>query len=318
MHTAAQTGTCSPKRPRGLRIFIALLGVMLAVVAFQAVAAWAQTASSDIYQANVQQKLEKELEYLAGQGYERFGKNDVIAILKGGQQKIESPLRAGETYAVIAACDQDCTHVQLSLLSKAGQMMMKSPEVAPVVIINGSPPESGVYVIQLDVPGCNSKACQGGVALARLKPQTGAVPSPMPVPQDPALSRDLAMRIQTELKRVGCYAGTADGTWADSTAEAVKAVNLKAKSSMDASAPAIDTLLKLTSITTKLCGPSCADGQVALDGKCVAKVVQKTPPKPAPQQVAKPAADKGSDGSCFNKCMAHVRWVPTCANRCAR
>lgn len=318
MPTAAQTGTYCQEIPRGLGAAIALLSAVLAVVACQTVHAWAQTAPPDIYQTNVQQKLEKELEYLAGQGYERFGKNDVIAILKGGQQKIEAPLKAGETYAVIAACDQDCTHVQLSLLTKTGQMMMKSPEAAPVVIINGSPPDSGVYVLQLDVPGCNSKACQGGVALARLKPQAITVESSTSAPQDPALSYDLAKRIQTELKRVGCYAGAADGTWADSTVDAIKAANLKAKSSLEAGAPAIDTLLKLTAITTKLCGPSCTDGQLAQDGKCVAKVVQKTPPKPAPQQAAKPVAEKSSDGDCFNRCIARVRWAPTCANRCAR
>lgn len=285
--------------------------VLLCLLAVVAVPAQAQSQTDDIYQANVRTKLNKEIEYLSAQGYERFGTPDVKAIFRGGVQKVEVDLKSGETYAVIAACDQDCSHVQLSLLDRRGQLIVKSPEAAAVVIVNGSPPDTGTYTLQLDVPGCSSKACSGGIALTRLK----AVGSIAPPTDVAPTAEEIARRMQTELKRIGCYTSDVDGRWGHASAEAVKALNRNTKSSLAAETPSMDALLELAAVTVKNCGLKCEDGKIERDGKCVAKPVQRATHQAGIQQ--KPSSS-GSDGSCFNNCIARTRWPPHCAARCAR
>jgi hypothetical protein len=71
---------------------------------------------------------------------------------------------------------------------------------------------------------------------------TSAPPTVTPPPSMPT-GADLARRLQLELQRVGCFAGTPDGRWDDGSREALEFFNRHANTRLDANA-ATDSALE--------------------------------------------------------------------------
>ena len=70
-------------------------------------------------------------------------------------------------YRLIAACDQDCSHVELVLLDGQNAVLAKSAQTSPVAVIDKSLPNTGDYRLELRVPGCREKTCHAGLIVLR-------------------------------------------------------------------------------------------------------------------------------------------------------
>ncbi|GLK49456.1 hypothetical protein GCM10017620_24290 [Brevundimonas intermedia] len=82
-------------------------------------------------------------------------------------------LKRGETYRILAACDNECSDLDLELLDSAGKIIERDtlPDSAPV--INIRPTADGVFTARVVMKTCTLAPCY---AAARLYHQTGPVP----------------------------------------------------------------------------------------------------------------------------------------------
>lgn len=78
--------------------------------------------------------------------------------------------------------------------------------------------------------------------------------TPVPVPTAPAVSLEImAFRVQSELKRLGCYNGTIDGKWGPQSRDALARAGTALKVNYAAEPPTGEVLKKLQQRTTRLC-----------------------------------------------------------------
>jgi uncharacterized caspase-like protein len=115
------------------------------------------------------------------------------------------------------------------------------------------------------------------------KPKEPARVAALPTPEvkappmtDPEV---LARALQTELKRVGCDPGKIDGKWGGKAKEALTEFARHAKVAMPAEEPTAVALEAVTSRKERVCPLECDEDERKVDGRCVAKAVEK--PKPS-------------------------------------
>jgi hypothetical protein len=102
---------------------------------------------------------------------------------------------------------------------------------------------------------------------AGLTPDVDDKRSPLELASDPsALTRVL----QRELKRVGCYAGEADGTWAPKTKEALVQFARLLKLELATAAPSAAALQAVIDKQARVCPMICGSGERNVNGRCVA------------------------------------------------
>jgi hypothetical protein len=126
--------------------------------------------------ADVRRKLNGESEHLRGQNYRPLGAPQIEAVERGKRESFVLELVGNVTYAIVAACDPDCTHVIISLRDRQGRVLMQSPEQQNTVIISGTPQESGEYVAEVAVPGCTEEECYAGIVVLRLGASSSTAP----------------------------------------------------------------------------------------------------------------------------------------------
>lgn len=94
---------------------------------------------------------------------------------------------------------------------------------------------------------------------------------------------DVTKQLQTELTRVGCFAGAIDGIWGDMTRAALADFGRRAKLAVATDGPTSGVLEAVQSRRDRVCPLDCGPARIEQNGQCVAKAV----PAPAPQ--VKPA-----------------------------
>jgi len=114
-------------------------------------------------------------------------------------------------------------------------------------------------------------------------------------PSDPAkLVRDL----QTELKRIGCLDGAADGDWGNQSKKALKDFAHHAKLSITNDEPTEDVLRAAAAMKTRVCPVVCDGDEKPVDGRCVARQrkVHREPTGEGRRQARRYRAEPSSSG----------------------
>lgn len=104
-------------------------------------------------------------------------------------------------------------------------------------------------------------------------PQVAALPSPQDEPGSSPAS--LPKLIQLELRRVGCFSGTADGDWNAISQRALEQYNRFAGTTFDVKLAKSDVLDSIKSRTGRLCPLSCRRGFRAQGDDCVKITCEK-------------------------------------------
>jgi len=195
----------------------------------------------------------------------------------------------------------------------------KLPEIAPA----GAAPAA-------DSGAVTDKAGSAGPAIApvaALPPPSAPVETPV---EGATLSPDLVRNIQTELVRVGCAAGSADGVWGKKGRSAVEAFARYSKISLASLDPSEDLLSTLKGYGGRACPLACGTRYEAKGDSCVLKTCPKgmslngggncAAPPPQPKQAA-PATSGGtkatasaSGGGCVKEteaqCIGRLSFRP--------
>jgi uncharacterized caspase-like protein len=95
-----------------------------------------------------------------------------------------------------------------------------------------------------------------------------------PPPADPAKQGDIAKSVQTELRRVGCLTGAADGEWSAVSQRALALFNRHAGTRLDVKLASVDTLDAIKLKPSRVCPLTCEHGFEA-DGDRCSKIVCK-------------------------------------------
>ncbi len=105
---------------------------------------------------------------------------------------------------------------------------------------------------------------------------------PQPIQGTAAERRELALNLQRELKRVGCYRGTVDGIWRSSSKRAMARFIDRVNASLPVTEPDVILLTLIRGHRDGVCGAGCPAGQVMSGGRCALKTVvaQVQPAKP--------------------------------------
>lgn len=89
---------------------------------------------------------------------------------------------------------------------------------------------------------------------------------------DPDLSRgELSALVQTELNRIGCSAGAADGDWGRKSRAALRLYNRHASRSVALREPDVALLATLRDERQRVCPLTCATGLFLSNGRCIAR-----------------------------------------------
>jgi peptidoglycan hydrolase-like protein with peptidoglycan-binding domain len=139
----------------------------------------------------------------------------------------------------------------------------------------------------------------------------GAAAPPSAGSKDPTL---LARSPQSELKRVGCDPGPADGNWGEKSANALRAFARAAKISISEETPTEAALNAVTGQKGRICTTVCSPAEREQDGKCVS-IVRREPSKVKLKRQAPPAESeaKGSTKMCFSNASGYTYMVPCSA-----
>jgi hypothetical protein len=86
----------------------------------------------------------------------------------------------------------------------------------------------------------------------------------------------LARDLQGELKRLGCLSGDVDGVWGDESKKALKNFARHAKLFIANDEPTIAVLDAASAMKARACPVVCGDDQRVVNGRCVAKVRERT------------------------------------------
>jgi hypothetical protein len=94
-----------------------------------------------------------------------------------------------------------------------------------------------------------------------VSPQTSAAPWSDHLP--------LALRLQRELARVGCYDGEINGIWTPATRRALKAFMDRVNAALPTEAPDRIQLLLVEAARERVCGAACPAGETLAEGRCI-------------------------------------------------
>jgi uncharacterized caspase-like protein len=131
-----------------------------------------------------------------------------------------------------------------------------------------------------------------------------AAPKTLPT-TEPIDMVELARKLQTELKRVGCDPGSVDGKWGDTAKKALAEFVRLTKASVPGSDPTEDALRAVTDQKGRICPLKCEATENEVNGKCVAKAksvpATRTADRPKPEGPKEawkpPQFCKGGNGS---------------------
>lgn len=124
--------------------------------------------STPAERSNVEHKIEVELQSLFAQGYETWQAAKLEQVGPASSMRHPLELQAGTTYALVATCGGNCSHVALTLRDSHGAILAQSTEQHHTVILAGSAAHTGVHEVKVAVPGCADNKCLIGLQALRL------------------------------------------------------------------------------------------------------------------------------------------------------
>ncbi|WGD52922.1 caspase family protein [Bradyrhizobium sp. CB1650] len=98
--------------------------------------------------------------------------------------------------------------------------------------------------------------------------KVAALPSPQ-APAPPTAPPDLAKSLQTELRRVGCFTGSANGEWDAASRRSLELFNQNAGTKFDAKSASADALDAIKLKTARVCPLICGSGLKRDGDRCV-------------------------------------------------
>jgi uncharacterized caspase-like protein len=123
---------------------------------------------------------------------------------------------------------------------------------------------------QPGAPAPSGAPASAAPAVQPAAPQTASLTPPAEPAAKPALSAaEIAKSVQTELRRVGCYSGSADGDWDKASRTSLEKFNRYAGAKLNVKLASLDTLDAIKGKSARVCPLICRHGTKAEGDACV-------------------------------------------------
>lgn len=126
------------------------------------------------YIEHVQGRILREASALDAEGYIPSHKASIGQTGRTQTRRYVLRLARGTTYALIAGCDQDCEHVELTIFDSERQQLSQSVKRSDVIVFAGAPEQNGLYEVEVKLPGCRQASCHAGLLVMQ---KGGSIPA---------------------------------------------------------------------------------------------------------------------------------------------
>ncbi|HEX2187610.1 MAG TPA: hypothetical protein VHG51_01870 [Longimicrobiaceae bacterium] len=140
----------------------------LAAAAAAAFVALPGTAHAQDFRATVVAQLDAAARPVTGNGFRAdpgvFSRDVVVgALAKGTSSFQEINLQAGASYFIAAACDEDCSDMDLRLFaSDSDEALAEDTKEDDYPMITFTAPKTGRYMLAVDMAACGESMCYYG------------------------------------------------------------------------------------------------------------------------------------------------------------
>jgi uncharacterized caspase-like protein len=181
---------------------------------------------------------------------------------------------AQQTQQTKAAADAKAAEVARVAAEKAQQTAQQQAAAAEqkrAAVENTAADKDAVEKVGMDDGVADhapaSKPTAGRTQDTKQDAKVAALPDPSaPAPPSPA---ELAKSVQTELRRVGCFTGSADGEWNKASRRSLELFNRSAGTKLDVKLASLDALDAIKAKTVRVCPLICETGFKADGERCV-------------------------------------------------
>lgn len=138
-------------------VFAAVLGA--------AVLGTTAAAPQDEWERQVRAQIDAAGEKLQEQGFSLKQRIYTGALGNGANAAVELQLEAGTAYAIMGACDTDCSDLDLVLMDPAGAKVSEDVLEDDVPLVTVQPARSGTYRVTVAMAACSEDPCRYGLGI---------------------------------------------------------------------------------------------------------------------------------------------------------
>ncbi len=145
------------------RLFAGLIAAAAAFVCFPA------SAQDSDYPAQVRTYLERGMAPHAARGYRADPAiADVVASLRMGEARlIPVTLQRGENYRIYAACDADCSDLDMEIFGADGNYLERDIGLDATPFVQVTPATTGAHYVRVWLAACENEPCFAAVRAVR-------------------------------------------------------------------------------------------------------------------------------------------------------
>ncbi len=141
-----------------MRAFLVLLAIAAMPTALSGQRRWEQQVQSRLARAVVAVSTSSRLPVVKRSGM----------LNTDERASFQTTLVQGVPYAIIAVCDDDCSRLQLTLLSASGSEIAKERDSESLPTLHFTPEATAAYGIRVVMEGCRWNPCWYAVAVVPL------------------------------------------------------------------------------------------------------------------------------------------------------
>jgi hypothetical protein len=139
--------------------------LMFAAVLGAAVLGTTAAAPQDEWVRQVRLQLEAAGDQLESEGFTLTHRIYTGSLDNGAGEVVELQLEAGTAYAIMGACDTDCSDLDLVLLDPAGAEVAEDVADDDYPVVAVQPERSGTYRVQVAMAACSEEPCRYGLGV---------------------------------------------------------------------------------------------------------------------------------------------------------
>jgi hypothetical protein len=136
-----------------------------AAVLAAAVLGTTAAAPQDEWDRQVRAQIDAAGDKLQEQGYALKQRIYTGALANGATTTVELALDAGTAYAIMGACDTDCSDLDLVLMDPAGAKVAEDVLDDDIPVVAVEPTRSGTYRVTVAMAACSEEPCRYGLGV---------------------------------------------------------------------------------------------------------------------------------------------------------
>jgi hypothetical protein len=119
----------------------------------------------DEWVAQVRRLLQQAGKTFEDRGYSMTHRIYTGSLNQGRNEMVSLDLEIGTEYAIMGACDTDCSDLDFVLYDAAGNQIASDVEMDDVPIVSVTPRRSGTFRVKVVMATCTAEPCRYGVAV---------------------------------------------------------------------------------------------------------------------------------------------------------